>query len=94
MSTNAPHVAKIHVIVNKVWPLGDKTVNIYAFEINTMKVKLKIREKEIRDRVLRHGMWNIADVPMVVSKWTSILEETQQMLNQSPCGLSLSMFHT
>lgn len=31
LSTFAPHVAKIHVIVNKIWTLGEKNVKIDVF---------------------------------------------------------------
>lgn len=84
LSTTAPHVAKIHVIVNKIWPLGDKSVRIDVFEVNDTTVKFRIKESQIRDRVLRRGMWNIADVPMVVSKWSPIIEEAQPDIKTIP----------
>lgn len=43
-TSTAPHVAKIHVIVNKIWPLGDKTVRIYVFENSATSVKFRIRD--------------------------------------------------
>lgn len=73
----APHVAKIHVIVNKIWPLGDKSVKIDVFVVNATLVKFRIRDCSVRARVLRRGMWNIAEIPMVVSKWSPIVEESQ-----------------
>lgn len=30
----APHVAKIHIIVNKIWPLGNKKIKIDVFAVN------------------------------------------------------------
>ncbi|KAL1223003.1 hypothetical protein V5N11_019498 [Cardamine amara subsp. amara] len=33
-SSEAPHVAKIHVIVNKIWNLGDKSIKIDVFKVN------------------------------------------------------------
>lgn len=30
----APHVSKIHIIVNKIWPLGNKTIQIDVFPVN------------------------------------------------------------
>lgn len=56
--TNAPHVAKIHVIVNKIWPLGDKSIKIDVFMVSDKLVKFKIKNPDVRSRVLRHGMWN------------------------------------
>lgn len=84
LATTAPHVAKIHVIVNKIWSLGDKSVRIDVFEVNQSTVKFRIRELEIRERVLRRGMWNIADIPMVVSKWSPITEESQPDIKTIP----------
>lgn len=74
--STAPHVANIHVIVNKIWPFGDKIVCIDVFKINDKMVKFRIRDSSTRSRVLRRGMWNIADIPMIVSKWTPIIEDT------------------
>lgn len=42
--TKAPHVAKIHVIVNKIWPLGDKSVKIDAIVVSEKMVKIRIRD--------------------------------------------------
>lgn len=30
----APHVAKIHIFVNKIWPLGDKNDRIDVFAVS------------------------------------------------------------
>lgn len=73
--STTPHVAKVHVIVNKIWPLGDKTVKIDVFIVNATTMNFRIRDSSVRARQLRRGMWNIADIPMVVSKWTSIIDE-------------------
>ncbi|KAG7572505.1 hypothetical protein ISN44_As09g008680 [Arabidopsis suecica] len=51
--STAPHVAKIHVIVNKIWPLGDKTVRIGVFEHNSTSVRFHIRDPSTRLRVLQ-----------------------------------------
>lgn len=37
----APHVAKNHV-VNKIWLLGDKSVKVDVFVVNTKMVKFQI----------------------------------------------------
>lgn len=44
ISTTAPHVAKIHVIVNKIWTLGDKNLKIASL---SMKLRSN-SESEIR----------------------------------------------
>lgn len=64
----APHVAKIHVTGNKIWPLGDKTVKIDVFVVSAKMVKFRIKDAAVRSRILRRAMWNIADIPMIVSK--------------------------
>lgn len=87
--TTAPHVAKIHMIVNKIWPLGDKTVKIDCFVVSEKMVKFRIREEAVRSRVLRRGMWNIADVPMFISKWSPILEEAQPTITKMPIWVTI-----
>lgn len=87
--STAPHVAKIHVIVNKIWTLGDKNIRIVAYEINSASVKFRIRDASTRMRILRRGMWNIAGLPMIVSKWSPILEETQPEIKTLPMWVIL-----
>lgn len=82
-------MAKIHVIANKIWPLGDKTVKVDVFEVNEKTVRFRIKDSMVRSRILRRGMWNIADVPMVVSKWSTIIEETQPEIKSIPMWVIL-----
>ncbi|KAF8079922.1 hypothetical protein N665_0991s0002 [Sinapis alba] len=86
---SAPHVAKIHVIVNKIWPLGDKKSQIDAFAVNEKLVKFRIRDATTRSRVLRRGMWNIAGVPMVVSKWAPVIEQKEEDITVIPMWVKL-----
>lgn len=39
LNTKAPHVGNIHMIVNKIWRLGDKTSLIDVFAVNETTVK-------------------------------------------------------
>ena len=64
----APHVARIHFIVNKIWPLGDKSIKIDVYVVNDRTVKFRIKDEATRKRVLKRGMWNIANIPLVLSK--------------------------
>ncbi|KAL0730732.1 hypothetical protein Bca4012_026826 [Brassica carinata] len=73
--STAPHVARVHIIVNKIWPLGNKNIKIDAYEMNGTMIKFRIKDKATRERILRRGMWSIANIPMVVSKWAPIEEE-------------------
>ncbi|KAL0734326.1 hypothetical protein Bca4012_010536 [Brassica carinata] len=74
----APHVAKIHIIVNKIWPLGDPSIKIDVFAVNEVTVKFRIKDMATRTRILRRGMWNIANIPMVLSKWAPVVEEEEE----------------
>lgn len=80
----APHVAKIHVIVNKIWNLGDKNIKIDVYGVNDTTVKFRIRNVSARLRALRRGMWNICEQPMIVSKWTPIVEDAQPEIKTMP----------
>ncbi|KAF8052861.1 hypothetical protein N665_1497s0005 [Sinapis alba] len=73
--SKAPHVAKIHMIVNKIWPVGEKPGKIEVFEVDDVTVKFRIKDARLRARVLRRGMWNIAGIPLIITKWSPIEEE-------------------
>ncbi|KAG7569624.1 Endonuclease/exonuclease/phosphatase superfamily [Arabidopsis thaliana x Arabidopsis arenosa] len=83
-TSTAPHVAKIHVIVNKIWNLGDKNIKIDVYSVNDTTVKFRIRNVSARLRALRRGMWNICEQPMIVSKWTPIVEDAQPEIKTMP----------
>lgn len=74
----APHVARIHYIVNRIWPLGDKSIKIDVYEVNEVTVKFRIKDEATRKRVLRRGMWNIVNIPLVLSKWSPKDEEEEE----------------
>ncbi|KAF8106041.1 LOW QUALITY PROTEIN: hypothetical protein N665_0148s0028 [Sinapis alba] len=63
---------------NKIWPLGNASIKIDVFEVNENTVKFRIKDEATRHRVLRRGMWNIANIPMVLSKWAPIVEEEEE----------------
>lgn len=85
----APHVAKIHVIVNKIWNLGDRSIKIDVFEVNATTVKFRIRNASARNRALRRGMWNICQIPMMVSKWSPIAEDAQPEITSMPMWVTI-----
>ena len=90
LSSKAPHVGKIHMIVNKIWRLGDKTTLIDVLEVNESTVKFRIRNEGMRHRILNRRMWNIMGIPMIVSKWTPFTEETQPAMKSIPLWVTLS----
>lgn len=54
--SSAPDVAKIHVIVNKIWLLGEKKIRVYVFAVTDKTVKFRIRDPAVLSRALRRGM--------------------------------------
>ncbi|KAL1199586.1 hypothetical protein V5N11_019528 [Cardamine amara subsp. amara] len=88
LATN-PHVAKIHAIVNKIWAMGDRSQMIEVFEVNSTTMKFQISNPEIRNRVLRRGLWNLADIPLVMSKWTPLVEESSVEVKTVPLWVHL-----
>ena len=63
----APHVARVHAIVNKIWTQGEqKQIDVHIVDNTTMK--FRVSNPVMRARILRRGMWNIGNVPLVVTK--------------------------
>ena len=89
LNAKAPHVGKIHMIVNKIWRLGDKSSLIDVLEVNETTVKFRIRHEATRIRVLNRGMWNIVGIPMLISKWTPFAEEAQPAMKSIPLWVTL-----
>lgn len=52
----APHIAKVHAIVDKIWSMGDKShmVDVYVINANTMK--FRVSNTGARNRIRRRGM--------------------------------------
>ncbi|KAF8072335.1 hypothetical protein N665_1125s0003 [Sinapis alba] len=80
----APHIAKVHAIVNKIWALSDKTQMIDVYEINSTTMKFRISNPITRNRVIRRAMWNIAEVPVVMAKWSPLTEDIKQETHSIP----------
>lgn len=76
----APHIAKVHVILNRIWSFGDRSQKLDVYEVDSTTMRVRITNKMVRERVVRRGMWNIACVPMVVSKWDPNEDESQAKL--------------
>ncbi|XP_056867299.1 uncharacterized protein LOC130512878 [Raphanus sativus] len=80
----APHIAKIHAIVNKIWNLNDKAQKIEVFEVDETSMKFKILNNADRNRILRRGMWNLAGIPVVVTKWSPVTEKEKPPVQSIP----------
>lgn len=76
----ALHVAKVHVILNKIWAFGDKSQKFDVYEVDSTTMRIRIPYQMVRDRIIWRGMWNITGVPMVVSKWAPNEDDTNATL--------------
>lgn len=56
----APHMAKVHMVVNKIWKYGelDSKVDVYDEDATTMR--FRISNLKAREKILKRGMWIIA----------------------------------
>lgn len=85
----APHMAKVHMVVNKIWRYGELASSVDVFEVNATTMRFRISNSKAREKVLKRGMWNIVGVPMVVTKWTPKSEEEKQEENEIPMWVHL-----
>lgn len=66
----APHIARIHAVVNKMWRDGGKGKLVEVYEVDSTTMKFRVEDPAMRARILKRGMWNISNIPLVVTKWT------------------------
>lgn len=64
----APHVARVHAIMNKIWNQGDKNMQIDVHVVDDTTIKFKVLNPLTRARILKRGMWNIGNIPLVGTK--------------------------
>ena len=86
----APHISKVHMVVNKIWSYGDPKSKVEVYDVNATTMRFKVANKKVREKILNRGMWNIAGVPMVVNKWTPKTEEEKQEEEVIPMWVHLS----
>lgn len=53
-------------------------------------MQFKISDPKAREKILRQGMWNIAGVPMVVTKWNPRIEEEKHEEESIPMWIHLT----
>lgn len=85
----APHMAKVHMVVNKIWSYGELASKVDVYEVNATTMRFRISNPKARMKVLKRGMWNIAGVPMVVTKWSPKTEEEEQEESSIPMWVHL-----
>lgn len=85
----APHVAKVHMVLNRIWKYGDPSTRVEVYKVNSTTMRFKVSSLKAREKILRRGMWNIAGVPMVVQKWSPKSEEEKQEEEAVPMWVHL-----
>ncbi|XP_010513220.1 PREDICTED: uncharacterized protein LOC104789184 [Camelina sativa] len=80
----APFIGGIHALVNKIWTLGDRSIKIEVYVVDHYTVGFRIQDTRTRERVLRRGMWNLCGVPVVITKWSPIVDTKQEELTKVP----------
>ena len=86
----APHVAKVHMVLNKIWKYGDLAAKVEVYEVNETMMRFKVSNPKAREKIIRRGMWNIVGIPMIVSKWTPRSEEEKQEEDTIPMWINLT----
>ncbi|XP_009139876.1 uncharacterized protein LOC103863864 [Brassica rapa] len=74
----APHIAKVHKVLNRIWKYGDDSTKVDVYDVNATTMRFRVSSSKAREKIIRRGMWNIAGVPMVVTKWTPTTEGEKQ----------------
>ncbi|XP_010468565.1 PREDICTED: uncharacterized protein LOC104748652 [Camelina sativa] len=85
----APHVGKVHVILKKIWKQGTEFPKIDVYEVNATTLRFKVSDPILRSRILKCGMWNIAEVSMVISRWSLVTEKEQPEEKSIPLWVHL-----
>lgn len=62
---------------------------IDVIEVTSTTMKFRIESPTIRNRVVRKGMWNLAGIPVVMTKWVPFIEEKQPEVESVPMWVHL-----
>lgn len=92
-----PHVAKVHMVLNKIRKYGDSSAKVDVYKVNATTMRFRVSNPKAIEKILKRGMWNIAEVPMIVTKWTPRSEEEKHEEEAVPMwvhlrGVPLHMF--
>ncbi|KAH0850815.1 LOW QUALITY PROTEIN: hypothetical protein HID58_095224, partial [Brassica napus] len=86
---DAPHIGKVHAIVNRIWSFPERPVKIDAQFISPKTVLFRIDNPQLKARVLKKNFWHIADVPIVVREWSPKTASAQPDLTAVPLWVDL-----
>ena len=84
-----PHVAKVQMVLNKIWKYGDSSTKVDVYEANATTMRFRVSNLKAREQILKRRMWNIDGVPMIVTKWTPRSEEEKQEEEAVPMWVHL-----
>ena len=91
----APHLEKVYVILYKICKFGEKSMKIDVYELDAVTMRIRIPSEVIREKIVKRGMWNIAGIPMVVSKWSLVVDKSEGKLTPlwvHPSKVPISMY--
>lgn len=63
--------------MNQIWQQGEQIQQIDVYDVDSKTMRFRVRNLQVRARILRRGMWNIAEIPLVVSKWSPLPEDEE-----------------
>ncbi|KAG5376133.1 hypothetical protein IGI04_040729 [Brassica rapa subsp. trilocularis] len=86
---DAPHIGKVHAIVNRIWSFPDRPAKIDAQFISPRTVLFRIDHPQLKERVLKRTFWHIADIPIVVREWSPKTASAQPDLTAVPLWVDL-----
>lgn len=50
-----PHIAKVHMILNKIWTFGDKSQKLEVYEVDAITMRIRITSAMVREKVVKRG---------------------------------------
>lgn len=48
----APHVAKVHMVLNKIWKYSDPATKVDVYEVNPTTMRFKVSSPKAREKIL------------------------------------------
>lgn len=57
----SPHVAKVHMVLSKIWKYGEVSAKVEVFEVNATTMRFRVSNPKAREKILKRGMWNMSE---------------------------------
>ena len=84
----APHIAKVHMVVNKISSYGNLSSKVEVYDVNATTMRFKIKNQKAREKVLKREMWNIAGIPMIVKSGLLRWKRKNRRKRRFRCGFT------